>query len=112
MVGGEEDVGEGPGPAVRRPVSGHRRRARRVSRHRPSGVGGSRVPSVDVAAVPDGFDHHSVIILVDPIDDPVVPAAGAMKAFKLEPKGVPHPVRDLGERPIDELDSGDGDLFR
>jgi hypothetical protein len=62
--------------------------------------------------VPNSLDHYLTLILVNPIDDPVIPASGAVKALELEPERVPHPLRCLGERSIDELDSGETDLLR
>jgi hypothetical protein len=60
----------------------------------------------------DGFDDHSVLCLVDPIDDPVVPATGAVEALELEPKRMTDSVRSLRQWSVDELDGGEGDLLR
>jgi hypothetical protein len=57
--------------------------------------------------VADGFDDHSMLSFVDPIDDPVIAATGAAETLEFEAKRMADPLRHRGKRSVDELDGGE-----
>jgi hypothetical protein len=73
----------------------------------PSRRGKSGGP-INIGAVINGHDGDHVR---DPIDDPKTPPARTVKSFKLTAKGLPHPVRVVGDRTVNELNGRRGDLL-
>lgn len=67
--------------------------------------------TVDVWPVLDGLDDRPLGLLVDPVDDPMVAAAGAVEAFQLETQRMAGPVRVTRGGGIGELDGRRRDLL-
>lgn len=76
--------------------------------------GGERNPSlstVGVASVRDFDDGHGDHLVVDAVDDAILPTANAVKTRHLPEQRLADPLGVLGERPIDELKNRGGDNF-
>src|SRR5579884_3160532 len=66
---------------------------------------------VHVRPVLDDPDGDSAGVVINSVDDPVVPPACGVEALQTKAEGVPYPLRVLSQRPVDELDHGRADLL-
>jgi hypothetical protein len=68
--------------------------------------------TVDVAAVLDGHNVSTPVLVIDAVDHPVVTAPGAVQAFEPEPERLANPARTCCERSVAKLNDRRCHLLR
>ena len=68
--------------------------------------------AVGVRAVEDAYDRDDVVVVVDLVDDAVRAATGRILPRQRSPQRLPDALRIFGQRSVNEVPAGRGDLLR